>query len=74
MTNFLFVNAGPPEDCYRLDPTKSIAENAYDIYLSLSSPMTNENKRLSLLNALVKLIVSSKATNIGFTTEEFFYW
>lgn len=76
-TFFCFISVigrPPPEDCYRLDKLKSPAENAYDIYLGLSSRMTNENKRLSLLNALVKLLVSSKESNIGFTTEEFLYW
>ncbi|XP_058444874.1 rapamycin-insensitive companion of mTOR [Malaya genurostris] len=49
-------NRPPPEDCYRLDATKSSSENASDIYRALSARATNENKRLSLLNGLVKLI------------------
>lgn len=35
--------------------------------------MTTENKRLSLLNALVKLLDESKGISLGFTTEEFLY-
>ncbi|XP_053682503.1 rapamycin-insensitive companion of mTOR [Sabethes cyaneus] len=53
----------PPEDCYRLDPVKSIRENASDIYAALSARSTNENKRLSLLNGLVKLIERWKKEN-----------
>uniref|UniRef100_A0A182K5H7 Rapamycin-insensitive companion of mTOR domain-containing protein n=1 Tax=Anopheles christyi TaxID=43041 RepID=A0A182K5H7_9DIPT len=45
-----------PEDCYRLDADKSLRENAADIYGGLDSPHTTVNKRLSLLNGLVKLI------------------
>uniref|UniRef100_A0A182PNQ2 Rapamycin-insensitive companion of mTOR n=1 Tax=Anopheles epiroticus TaxID=199890 RepID=A0A182PNQ2_9DIPT len=45
-----------PEDCYRLDADKSLRENAADIYGGLCSPHTSVNKRLSLLNGLVKLI------------------
>ncbi|XP_055600389.1 rapamycin-insensitive companion of mTOR isoform X2 [Uranotaenia lowii] len=53
----------PPEDCYRLDPNKSIRENAQEIYTVLSQKATNENKRLSLLNGLVKLIERWKKEN-----------
>ncbi|XP_055526616.1 rapamycin-insensitive companion of mTOR [Wyeomyia smithii] len=53
----------PPEDCYRLDPAKSVQENAPDIYLALSARATNENKRLSLLNGLVKLVERWKKEN-----------
>ncbi|XP_062538285.1 rapamycin-insensitive companion of mTOR [Armigeres subalbatus] len=52
-----------PEDCYRLDMGKSIRENAQDIYVGLSARTTNENKRLSLLNGLVKLIERWKKEN-----------
>ncbi|XP_058831401.1 rapamycin-insensitive companion of mTOR [Topomyia yanbarensis] len=50
----------PPEDCYRLDTAKSSWENATDIYRVLSARAINENKRLSLLNGLVKLIERCK--------------
>lgn len=52
-----------PEDCYRLDLGKSVRENAQDIYVGLSARATNENKRLSLLNGLVKLIERWKKEN-----------
>ncbi|XP_050082678.1 rapamycin-insensitive companion of mTOR [Anopheles aquasalis] len=45
-----------PEDCYEIDAEKSARENAEDIFTDLYSPQTTVNKRLSLLNALVKLI------------------
>uniref|UniRef100_A0A182T3A5 Rapamycin-insensitive companion of mTOR N-terminal domain-containing protein n=1 Tax=Anopheles maculatus TaxID=74869 RepID=A0A182T3A5_9DIPT len=45
-----------PEDCYRLDTDKTLRENANDIYIGLCSFHTSINKRLSLLNGLVKLI------------------
>lgn len=70
---FLFSGRPPPEDCYRLDTTKHVTDNAYDIYLNLSLKATNENKRLSLLNALVNLITQTKTKHFGFTTEEFLY-
>lgn len=56
-------NRPPPEDCYRIDANKSTKENALDIYSALSSRATNENKRLSLLNGLVKLIEHWKKEN-----------
>ncbi|XP_053667809.1 rapamycin-insensitive companion of mTOR [Anopheles marshallii] len=49
-------NRPAPEDCYRLDPDKTLRENATDIYTGLCSHHTTVNKRLSLLNGLVKLI------------------
>ncbi|XP_065084940.1 rapamycin-insensitive companion of mTOR [Ochlerotatus camptorhynchus] len=52
-----------PEDCYRLDLAKTIRDNAQDIYVGLSARTTNENKRLSLLNGLVKLIERWKKEN-----------
>lgn len=53
----------PPEDCYRLDPSKSTRENAHDIFTALAARTTNENKRLSLLNGLVKLVERWKKDN-----------
>ncbi|XP_049532058.1 rapamycin-insensitive companion of mTOR [Anopheles darlingi] len=44
-----------PEDCYEIDADKSARENAEDIFTDLYSAQTSVNKRLSLLNALVKL-------------------
>ncbi|XP_049290189.1 rapamycin-insensitive companion of mTOR [Anopheles funestus] len=49
-------NRPAPEDCYRLDTDKTLRENATDIYTGLCSIHTTVNKRLSLLNGLVKLI------------------
>lgn len=53
----------PPEDCYRMDPSKSTRENGQDIFTALALRTTNENKRLSLLNGLVKLIERWKREN-----------
>ncbi|KAL9882938.1 rapamycin-insensitive companion of Tor isoform 1-T1 [Glossina fuscipes fuscipes] len=44
-----------PEDYYRLDPKKSVAENAYDIYTTLCCRETRDTKRLFLLNGLAAL-------------------
>uniref|UniRef100_A0A182N415 Rapamycin-insensitive companion of mTOR n=1 Tax=Anopheles dirus TaxID=7168 RepID=A0A182N415_9DIPT len=58
LTNHARLIAGrpAPEDCYRLDADKTVRENADDIYTALVSYHTSVNKRLSLLNGLVKLI------------------
>ncbi|KAL1396742.1 hypothetical protein pipiens_010300, partial [Culex pipiens pipiens] len=53
----------PPEDCYRMDPSKSTRENGQDIFTALALRTTNETKRLSLLNGLVKLIERWKREN-----------
>ncbi|XP_050075489.1 rapamycin-insensitive companion of mTOR [Anopheles maculipalpis] len=45
-----------PEDCYRLETEKTLRENAQDIYAGLCSFHISVNKRLSLLNGLVKLL------------------
>ncbi|XP_035785769.1 rapamycin-insensitive companion of mTOR-like [Anopheles albimanus] len=45
-----------PEDCYEIDAEKSARENAEDIFMELYSPQITVKKRLSLLNALIKLI------------------
>ncbi|XP_011293825.1 rapamycin-insensitive companion of mTOR isoform X1 [Musca domestica] len=43
------------EKYYRLDPTKSAAENCYDIYAALCCRETRDSKRLDLLNELATL-------------------
>ncbi|XP_052866141.1 rapamycin-insensitive companion of mTOR [Anopheles cruzii] len=45
-----------PEDCYYIDETKTPRENTIDVVAGLCSPRTSVNKRLSLLNALAKLV------------------
>lgn len=67
-----------PEDFYRLDPTKSAAENAFDIYAMLCVEETRDTKRLFLLNALASLCLAATSgsphNNIRFSTEELLYW
>lgn len=67
-----------PEDFYRLDPKKSAAENAYDIYAMLCLEETRDTKRLFLLNALASLCLAASTgspnNNLRFTTEELLYW
>lgn len=46
-----------------MDPSKSTRENAHEIFTSLAARTTNENKRLSLLNGLVKLVERWKREN-----------
>ncbi|XP_030564623.1 rapamycin-insensitive companion of mTOR [Drosophila novamexicana] len=66
-----------PEDFYRLDPKKSAAENAYDIYAMLCVEETRDTKRLFLLNALASLCLAattgSPHNNLRFSTEELLY-
>lgn len=49
-----------PSDWYRIDSTKSKAENAVDIYVELSSPKLSIPRRISLLNAFVTIHESKK--------------
>lgn len=72
---FILGRQPPEEDCYKLDSSKTPSENAYDIYLGLSSRMTNEYKRLCLLNALAKLWNDPEINGktLGFTVEELLY-
>ena len=49
-------------------------ENAYDIYEGLSQRDISDNKRLYLLNELVRLLKQNKDVNLGFTTDEFLFW
>ncbi|KAH8386683.1 hypothetical protein KR093_001958, partial [Drosophila rubida] len=66
-----------PEDFYRLDPKKSAAENAYDIYNMLCMEETRDTKRLFLLNALASLCLAASSgsphNNLRFTTEELLF-
>ncbi|XP_004525858.1 rapamycin-insensitive companion of mTOR isoform X2 [Ceratitis capitata] len=68
-----------PEDRYQLDPRKSNAENAYDIYTALCCRDTRDTKRLLLLNALATLCQQQQSeqptakSNLGFNTEELLY-
>ncbi|XP_034490781.1 rapamycin-insensitive companion of mTOR isoform X2 [Drosophila innubila] len=66
-----------PEDFYRLDPKKSAAENAYDIYAMLCLEETRDTKRLFLLNALASLCLAASSgspnNNLRFSTEELLY-
>ncbi|XP_053949989.1 rapamycin-insensitive companion of mTOR isoform X1 [Anastrepha ludens] len=68
-----------PEDYYRLDPKKSNAENAYDIYTALCCRDTRDTKRLFLLNGLATLCQQQQSeqqtakSNLGFNTEELLY-
>ncbi|KAH8404427.1 hypothetical protein KR222_010690, partial [Zaprionus bogoriensis] len=66
-----------PEDFYRLDPKKSAAENAYDIFAMLCLEETRDTKRLFLLNALASLCLAASTgspnNNLRFTTEELLY-
>lgn len=63
-----------PEDCYRLDTAKPVNENAFDIFRELSSRMTTESRRLSLLNAFVKLMEKVQDDDtFGFKTRELLY-
>ncbi|XP_044316925.1 rapamycin-insensitive companion of mTOR [Drosophila rhopaloa] len=66
-----------PEDFYRLDPTRSAAENAFDIYSMLCVEETRDTKRLFLLNALASLCLGARKgshhSNIRFSTEELLY-
>ncbi|XP_017025481.1 rapamycin-insensitive companion of mTOR [Drosophila kikkawai] len=66
-----------PEDCYRQDPTRSAAENAFDIYSMLCLEETRDTKRLFLLNALASLCLGARKgshhSNIRFSTEELLY-
>nr|AAQ22398.1 SD16537p [Drosophila melanogaster] len=66
-----------PEDFYRLDPQRSAAENAFEIYSMLCLEETRDTKRLFLLNALASLCLGARKgshhSNIRFTTEELLY-
>ncbi|XP_034669352.1 rapamycin-insensitive companion of mTOR isoform X2 [Drosophila subobscura] len=66
-----------PEDFYRLDPTRSAAENAFDIYSMLCREETRDTKRLFLLNALASLCLAARKgshhSNLRFSTEELLY-
>ncbi|KAM8718758.1 hypothetical protein ACLKA7_001466 [Drosophila subpalustris] len=66
-----------PEDFYRLDPKKSAAENAHDIYTMLCLEDTRDTKRLFLLNALASLCLAASTgsphNNLRFSTEELLY-
>ncbi|XP_017477369.1 PREDICTED: uncharacterized protein LOC108367295, partial [Rhagoletis zephyria] len=72
-----------PDDDYRLDPKKSNAENAYDIYTALCCRDTRDTKRLVLLNRLATLCQQQQQhhqseqqtakSNLGFNTEELLY-
>ncbi|XP_067642123.1 rapamycin-insensitive companion of mTOR isoform X3 [Eurosta solidaginis] len=72
-----------PEDYYKLDPKKSNAENAYDIYTALCCRDTRDTKRLFLLNGLATLCQQQQQSqtsgqqtakgNLGFNTEELLY-
>ncbi|XP_017050500.1 rapamycin-insensitive companion of mTOR [Drosophila ficusphila] len=66
-----------PEDFYRLDPKRSAAENAFDIYSMLCVEETRDTKRLFLLNALASLCLGARKgshhSNIRFSTEELLY-
>ncbi|XP_068141210.1 LOW QUALITY PROTEIN: rapamycin-insensitive companion of mTOR [Drosophila tropicalis] len=66
-----------PEDFYRLDPKRSAAENAHDIYAMLCLEETRDTKRLFLLNALASLCLAASTgsphNNLRFTTEELLY-
>ncbi|XP_055843320.1 rapamycin-insensitive companion of mTOR [Episyrphus balteatus] len=62
-----------PEDYFRLDPQKSPAENAFEIYESLCIKETRDAKRLFLLNGFATLFQENKISQLGFTTEEFLY-
>lgn len=61
-----------------MDPKKSAAENAYDIYAMLCLEETRDTKRLFLLNALASLCLAASTgspnNNLRFTTEELLYW
>ncbi|XP_061386649.1 rapamycin-insensitive companion of mTOR, partial [Musca vetustissima] len=65
------------EKYYRLDPTKSAAENCYDIYAALCCRETRDSKRLDLLNELATLCQQQQQllhkNNLGFSTEELLY-
>lgn len=63
-----------PEDVYRLDLSKSPAENAFEIYSTLCSRDIREAKRLFLLNGLATLLQNDKKFQLEFTTEEILYW
>ncbi|XP_055685205.1 rapamycin-insensitive companion of mTOR [Lutzomyia longipalpis] len=64
----------PPEDCYKLNISKTDAENAFDIYQGLSFRGTSEHKRLNFLNALVQLLDQVREPqNLGFSVEDFLY-
>jgi rapamycin-insensitive companion of mTOR len=67
------VHQQTPEDCYTLNDEKTPRENLYDICQHLASRKINENKRLCLLNELVKLLDSNRDANLGFTTEELLF-
>ncbi|XP_017088263.2 rapamycin-insensitive companion of mTOR [Drosophila bipectinata] len=66
-----------PEDFYRLDPTRSATENAFDIYSMLCQEETRDTKRLFLLNALASLCLGARKgshhSKILFSTEELLY-
>ncbi|ALC49697.1 rictor [Drosophila busckii] len=66
-----------PEDFYRLDPKKSAAENAHDIYGQLCLEETRDTKRLFLLNALASLCLAANSgspnNQLRFSTEELLY-
>ncbi|XP_017150826.1 rapamycin-insensitive companion of mTOR [Drosophila miranda] len=66
-----------PEDFYRLDPTRSAAENAFDIYSMLCREETRDTKRLFLLNALASLCLAARKgshhSNLRFSTEELLF-
>ncbi|XP_055383093.1 rapamycin-insensitive companion of mTOR isoform X2 [Condylostylus longicornis] len=71
---FRYRESTAPEDFYKLDPKKSNSENAYDIFVALSSKSTTDNKRLYLLNGFATLFQQSDDNgNLGFTTEELLY-
>lgn len=90
---FIFINTinilaarQQPDDWYRLDPNKSVVENAVDIYRELSTSATSESRRTSLLNGFTKLLIddnydtsdnlSSTTTSTiltAFSVEEYFY-
>ncbi|XP_055911033.1 rapamycin-insensitive companion of mTOR isoform X2 [Eupeodes corollae] len=62
-----------PEDYFRLDPQKSPAENAFEIYELLCIKETRDAKRLFLLNGFATLFQENKIPQLGFSTEEFLY-